>query len=206
MEIPLLEEIKKTRSIAEVGLLYCGNEFDRERYLELKAISMRMMSAVTGKPVETLEQVFSIVDDYPTAKVDVRALILSPDKKILLVKEGVDQKWTLPGGWADIGYTPKETAIKECIEETGLDVIPTRLLAVFDKRMHPHPPQPHYVYKLIFLCEPTSSQLSAGFDMLDVAYFDIDDLPELSRDRIIESQLKLVYHKAIDGDREAYFE
>ncbi len=206
MESTLLEEIKRVRSIAEIGLLYCSNDFDRERYLELKAISMRMMSAITGKQVETLELAFSIVDDYPTAKVDVRALILSPENKILLVKEGVDHKWTLPGGWADIGYTPKEVAIKECMEESGLAVMPTRLLAIFDKRMHAHPPQPHYVYKLVFLCEPTSSTLSAGFDMLDVEFFSIDELPELSTDRIVESQLRLVYQKAIACDNEAYFE
>jgi ADP-ribose pyrophosphatase YjhB (NUDIX family) len=109
-----------------------------------------------------------------------------------------------PGGWADVGYSPKETVVKEFKEETGLDVIPKALLAVFDKRLHAHPPQPFYVYKMVFYCEPVSFTFSKGFDVLDVQYFAIDNLPELSADRILKSQIELVYKKVLDSDFQTY--
>lgn len=204
MQNALLENIKRIRAIAEIGLLYNQNDFDRERYHELKNISFRMMSELTGQPMQSIRETYLPVDDYPTAKVDVRGLILNADKQILMVKEGVDGRWTLPGGWADIGSTPREMVIRECKEESGLDVEPTHLLAVFDKREHPHPPQPHYVYKLVFLCEPLTSEMAHGFDMLDVQYFDINELPPLSEDRILENQLRLLYKKVQDSDWETY--
>lgn len=104
---------------------------------------------------------------------------MSPEKKILLVQESMDGKWSLPGGWADVGCSPQQTIVKEFREETGLDVKAKALLAVFDKRFHAHPPQPFYVYKMVFYCEPASFALAKGFDVLDVQYFAIGNLPAL---------------------------
>ena len=145
-----LNEIKRLRSIADTGLLYTKNEYDKERYLELQEISFRLLNTFSGVSMEDLKLMLPQPKDYPTAKVDIRGLAISDDNKILMVKESIDGKWFLPGGWGDIGYSPKETIIKECKEETGLDIIPERLLAVFDKKMHAHPPQPFYVYKMVF--------------------------------------------------------
>ena len=142
--------------------------------------------------------------DYPTAKVDIRGLVISDENKILMVKESVDSKWSLPGGWGDIGYSPKETIIKEFKEETGLDIIPEKLLAVFDKKMHAHPPQPFYVYKMVFHCKIISAEVIKGFDVSDVQYFNIEDLPQLSEDRILKSQIELLYNKVITGDKDVY--
>jgi hypothetical protein len=147
----MLEEIKRLRAISETGLLYCSNEYDRERYEEINHLSFRLLETVTGIDPNTLRINLPLSKDYPTAKVDIRGLLLSPDNKILLVKEIADGRWSLPGGWGDVGFSPKEIVIKEFKEETGVDVVPERLLAVFDKKMHPHPPQPFYVYKLVFL-------------------------------------------------------
>lgn len=207
MNDQLLEEIKRLKSIAETGLLYCNNAYDKERYLELQEMSLRLLANLSGHNIESLKASFPITQDYPTAKVDIRGLVLSPDqKKILFVKESADGKWALPGGWADIGHTPKEIIVKEVKEETGLDVVPRALLAVFDKRMHAHPPQPFYVYKMALYCEAVSTEITKGFDVLDVQYFGIDDLPELSEDRILKSQIELLYNKALASDFEAYFD
>lgn len=200
----VLDALKRLKALADVGLLYCKNEYDKERYAEVQAISLQLLEAVSGHTIETLKTTFPAAADYPTAKVDVRGLVLSPDGKLLLVKESADGKWSLPGGWADVGYTPKEVIVKECKEETGLDVTPQRLLAVFDKRMHPHPPQPFYVYKLVFLCDAVSQTITKGFDVLDVQYFSIDALPELSEDRILKSQLELLYEKSRRADSAVY--
>ena len=206
MNNELIDEIKRLKSIADIGLLYHNNEYDKGRYQELQEISIQLLNKVTGQAIEILKESFPVCKDYPTAKVDIRGLVLSSDKKILLVKESVDNKWSLPGGWADIGHSPKEVIVKECKEETGLDVIPQALLAVFDKRMHAHPPQPFYIYKMVFYCKAISSQLNKGFDVLDVNYFDISNLPELSEDRILKSQIELLYKKVIESDYKAYFD
>jgi ADP-ribose pyrophosphatase YjhB (NUDIX family) len=204
IETGLLETAKRLQAIADVGLLYSKNEYDKERYAEVRHISLQVLSAVSGHTLTTIEKTFPPATDYPTAKVDIRGLLLSPDKKILLVREQADGKWSLPGGWGDVGYSPKEVMVKEFKEETGLDVVPQQLLAVFDKRLHPHPPQPFYVYKLVFYCEAVSSLITKGFDVLDVGYFAPDALPELSEDRILKSQIELLYKKIVSADWEAY--
>jgi ADP-ribose pyrophosphatase YjhB (NUDIX family) len=204
MNSGLVDEIMRLKTIADLGLLYCNNEYDRERYLELQEMSYRLLSVTSGHPINALKENFPLAKDYPTAKVDIRGLLLSPDKKVLLVQESIDKKWSLPGGWADVGLSPKEVITREFKEETGLDIIPKNLLAVFDKKFHPHPPQPFYVYKMAFYCEAVSSELKKGFDVLDVRYFNIDHLPELSKDRIVKSQIELLYKKVVSSDFEAY--
>lgn len=98
-----------------------------------------MMQQVTDAALEKIALAFHLVADYPTPKVDVRGVVLNETKQILLVKERLDGKWTIPGGWAEIGISPKENLLKEMKEETGLEVNADRLLAVFNKRCHPHP-------------------------------------------------------------------
>ena len=202
----ILDQVKKIKSLAETGLLYAKSEYDKERYAELYEISFGLLENISGHNIDTLKQYFPLATDYPTTKVDVRGLMLSPDNKILLVRESADSKWSLPGGWGDIGYTPKEVIVKEFKEETGLDVSVERLLAVFDKRMHHHPPEPFYVYKMAFYCKAISTEINKGFDVLDVQYFDINNLPELSEDRILKSQVELLYHKVISTDLETYID
>lgn len=202
--IDSLNEIKRLKAIADTGLLYCKNEYDRERYLEVQEITFRLLTKFSENSMEDLRWMFPPVKDYPTAKVDIRGLVISDDKKILLVRESLDGKWSLPGGWGDIGYSPKETIVKEFKEETGLNVNAERLLAVFDKKMHRHPPQPFYVYKMVFFCKQLTTQITKGFDVLDVQFFTINDLPELSEDRILKSQIELLAEKVFSNDREVY--
>jgi ADP-ribose pyrophosphatase YjhB (NUDIX family) len=204
MTSELMRDIIRLKSIADLGLLYHNNDFDKERYEELREISLRMLSIFSNQSMDELNTLLPVAKDYPTVKVDIRALILSPDKKVLLVKESMDGKWSLPGGWADVGYSAKETIIKEIKEETGLDAEVKYLLAVFDKHKHLHPPEPHYVFKLLFYCEAISTELQKGFDVLDVGYFNIDELPELSTNRILKTQLELVYNKVIENNFEPY--
>lgn len=199
-----LNEIKRLKSIADTGLLYTKNEYDKERYAELQEMSFRLLNEFSGVSMQDLKFMLPPAKDYPTAKVDIRGLAISNDNKMLMVKESIDGKWSLPGGWGDIGFSPKETIVKEFKEETGLDILPERLLAVFDKKMHAHPPQPFYVYKMVFYCKIISNELIKGFDVSDIQYFAIENLPELSADRILKSQVELLYHKIITGDKDVY--
>jgi len=60
-------------------------------------------------------------------------LFIVQDGKVMLVKRAVDPeegKWTLPAGFLDYGEAPREAAIREMKEETGLDIQITRLVDV----------------------------------------------------------------------------
>jgi hypothetical protein len=77
---------------------------------------------------------------------------------------------------------------------------------MFDKRLHPHPPHPDYVYKMVFYCKPVSVDITPGFDVAGADYFDIENLPSLSEERILKSQVERVFKKIMAGDFKTYFE
>ncbi len=201
-----LELIKRVKALSEIGMVYAVNGYDRERYEELRQISLKLMERISGQSLKVLEDFFMPAVDYPTVKVDVRAFVLNQEGQILMAKESVDGKWALPGGWADVGDTPSEAVIKEILEETGLTAEVQRLLAVYDKKCHAHPPQPFYVYKMVFLCKVDGGTLNPGFDMQAAAYFSLDQLPELSEDRILESQLEHLFQLTKNNGVEVYFD
>ncbi len=195
-----LHDLKRLKNMADIGHLYATNEFDKERYAELQEMALRWMGELGDHSLETLKLTFPAPTDYPTPKVDVRGLLLSPDKtQVLMVKESVDGRWALPGGWADIGSTPNEMMVREFREEAGLEVRVVRLLAVYDKSRHPHPPEAFYVYKLYFLCTEIAGSLSHGHDMLGVQYFDIGSLPPLSEARNTRQQIEHLHCMVLEG-------
>ncbi len=204
--ISLLNQIKQVKALAEAGLVFNKENYDAERYEELHRLALEMMALLGDLQVDKLTDFLIPETDYPTPKVDVRGVVLNEKNEILMVREQVDGAWTLPGGWADIGMTPAEVIVKEMREESGLEVMPQRLCAVFDKRCYNHPPQPHYVYKLIFYCEKTGGDFDPNFDIEEVGYFSIDHLPALSADRITESQLRKLHNHLMSGRTDALFD
>lgn len=201
-----LDLIKRIKSLAETGLIYHETEYDKERYEELLGISLELLSMVTDQPIATLNNFFMPASDYPTPKVDIRGFCLNKANEVLLVKEKLDGKWALPGGWGDIGFTPSEVIVKEIQEETGLDAKVIKLLALYDKKCHPHPPQPFYVYKLVFLCEINGGAIQPNFDIEEAGYFSIDNLPEISEDRILKSQILQLHEMVMANSPDVYFD
>lgn len=207
MQPNILNNIKRIKALAETGLLFTQNEYDIDRYNELKEISLQLMEEISDTPVEQLKMAFTPANDYPTPKIDVRGVVLNENGEILLVKEKMDGKWTIPGGWCEIGLSPNENLIKEMKEETGLNVTIERLLAIFDKKCHPHPPQPLYVYKLVFFCTINGSKtLNPDYEIADIGYFNMDNLPTLSEDRIVKNQLEIAHQKVINNNFDVYFD
>jgi ADP-ribose pyrophosphatase YjhB (NUDIX family) len=198
----LLTQAQRLQALAQAGLAYATDRYDLERYQEIRSISARLLQELTEEPLEKIIRVFASEDGYQTPKVDVRAVLFREGPEILLIKEKVDNgRWTLPGGWADVGYTPFEIAAKETYEETGLVVKPVRLLALFDKRKHPHPPQPWYVYKAFIQCEVQGGSLIQDTaETTGARWFRQDELPylDLSTDRTTESQLETIFRFASD--------
>ena len=200
-----LETAKRMQALAQAGLTYAENGYDRERYEELQTISLDILHRLTDEPVEKIRLLFANETGYQTPKVDVRAVVFE-GKKILMVREKADNRWSLPGGWADVGYSPKEVAVKEVREEAGLVVEPTRLLALLDKKFHPHPPSPFHTYKVFILCRTVGGELVPGLETYGVDYFAENCLPDLSVDRITEPQIRLMFELTRHPARDIAFD
>jgi ADP-ribose pyrophosphatase YjhB (NUDIX family) len=200
----LLAYAQRLQAIAQAGIAYATTPYDLERYEEARRLSVSLLQELSDEPLEKIVRVFASETGYQTPKVDVRCVIFRGEAELLLVKEKLDQgRWTLPGGWADIGYTPFEVAVKETQEETGLIVRPVRLLALLDKRKHSHPPQPWYVYKAFIHCEIKGGELTQETtETAGAHWFTQDNLTTLalSTDRVTASQLDLMFPFARNRD------
>lgn len=202
----LLELSKQVKTLAEIGLVYQKDDFDQDRYHNLRKIATEMMGLLMNQPLEAIEKAERPKSEYITPKVDVRAVVVNKNGKLLMVKEKTDGKWALPGGWADIGYSPSEIAEKETAEEAGMKVKAMRILAVMDKKCHDHPADIYYVYKIFIACDLIHENLERGFETTDVDYFPVNQLPELSTPRGTEEQLKMVYDLYQHPEKPPYFD
>jgi len=199
----LLNIAKRLKTMSHLGLTYANNEYDADRYKELEQISLELMNMVTEHPLEILTTYFHQKKEYITPKVDIRAVIFNNENEILLVKEKSDGRWSLPGGWADIGLSPADVAVKEALEETGFTVKPVKLLAVMDKRCHTHPPELDYVYKIFIHCRIIHGEYHPAFDILEVGFFARNAIPPLSLDRVLPAQIDLMFDYRDDPDKVA---
>lgn len=193
---------QKLNAIAQTGLTFSKDVFDTERYESLRHIATQLMASRFDIDPETLHHVTE--SGYATPKTDVRAFILR-DGKLLMVREAEDGLWSLPGGWADVGDTPSTAVCREVAEETGLQVKATKLLGVWDRNLHGHPPLPWHVYKLIFLCEETGGSLAINHETTSLGFFDINELPPLSLTRIVAEELEVSMAIAT-SDRPTFFD
>jgi HAD superfamily hydrolase (TIGR01509 family) len=187
-----LDWAKQIQSIAQIGLTYATDVFDLERYEALRQISVDILGRYTSAGADLIQLSFANEIGYATPKVDVRGVVFDHNK-ILLVKEKIDGAWALPGGWADIGYSPSEIAVKEIQEEAGFVVEPIRLLAVLDKKFHSHPPSPYHVYKMFIHCAIIGGSAMSGVETSEVQFFGENELPPLSVERNTEKQIKLMF-------------
>jgi ADP-ribose pyrophosphatase YjhB (NUDIX family) len=185
---PVVAWARELAAMSQTALTYAQDPYDTARYRRLRELAAEMLAIGADAPLEVVRGILAAETGHATPKVDVRALVLDGDR-MLLVRERSDGGWTLPGGWADVGETPSEAVVREVEEESGFVVRATRLLAVWDKRRHDHPPQPFFVYKLVFLCERLGGAARTSDETDDVAFFAPDALPPLSLDRVTPAQL-----------------
>jgi ADP-ribose pyrophosphatase YjhB (NUDIX family) len=191
---------QKIQSIAQAGLTYTENPYDIYRYEQLLQLTAEILHHYTGTTLDKIENLIRSEKGYLTPKVDVRGVVFREDK-ILMVREKIDGCWSVPGGWADVGLTPFEVAEKEVWEEAGLKVKAVRLLAVLDKRCHNHPPDLFYIYKMFILCHETGGVMSGGLETSDAGFFQQHQLPVLSKNRITEEQINLLYEYRNEPDK-----
>jgi ADP-ribose pyrophosphatase YjhB (NUDIX family) len=187
-----LQWTRRIAAIAQNGLTYTEGPFDRERYTELRQLAAEMMAAYGGADPEGVLELLRSQDGYATPKVDVRGVVFRDDR-ILLVREKEDGRWTLPGGWADEGYTAAEAIAKEIREESGYLARPVKLLAVYDRDTHGAPPLPWSVYKLFIRCELEGGTPTHSIETDGVGFFAEDEIPPLSRGRVAPGQVRRMF-------------
>jgi ADP-ribose pyrophosphatase YjhB (NUDIX family) len=190
MSIPKwLAWARRLQAISQSGLTYCQDKFDIERYYEIRDIAAEMAASGAALPSATpVQDLFTQLSGYATPKVDVRVAAFR-ENKILMVRELQDGRWTLPGGWADVGETPSNAAAREVREESGYEVRITKLAAVFDRNLHGHPPFIFHSYKLFFIAKICGGAPQDSHETADAQLVSENDLPPLSLTRVTPSQI-----------------
>lgn len=200
MSYKWLEWAKRIQSLSQSGLSFSTDIYDIERYEELRKISAEILAQHTSLEMKKINELFTNETGYQTPKVDVRGAVFN-DSKILMVREIIDDKWSLPGGFCDIGLSPSENIVKEMKEESGYEVNVKRLVALLDMNKHPHPPQPYHYYKIFIQCERIGGRAEAGLETKDVRFFAEDDLPPLSTNRNTVEQIQMLFDFSRNPDK-----
>ena len=188
----------RVQSIAQAGLAYGKNEYDLERYEELRDIAAQMVAINTDIPVEIVKMHFCNEDGYQTPKVDTRAVIFQ-DGKILLVHEK-NGTWALPGGWCDVDQSIASNIEKETKEEAGLEVKADQVIAVQDWRKHNKCNLPYGVVKIFVQCNVIGGNFQENIETTESKYFTKEELPEnLAVEKVTKEQIRMCF-EAYESD------
>ncbi len=179
------------QSLAQAGLTYGKDVYDRERYERIREISAEIMSHMTEIPVEKVKDLFCNESGYQTPKLDTRAAIFEEDK-VLLVREN-NGKWSLPGGWCDVNLSVGENTVKEVKEEAGLEVTADRVVAIQDRAKHNLPLYAYGVCKVFVQCSVLGGQFEKNIETTEYRYFPENELPELSTEKNTGEQIQMCF-------------
>ena len=191
MEDQILEWAKELQSIAQAGLYYGKDVYDRERYQRVRDIAAQMLSMRADLPMDKVIEVFCSDTCYQTPKVDTRAAIFL-NGKILLVREN-NGRWSMPGGWCEYNLAPADNAVKEAREEAGVDVAVKKLIAVHDKDKHNPKPYLFGIVKIFYLCELIGGEFAPNIETSASGFFGPDELPPLAEEKCSEEQVRMCF-------------
>jgi ADP-ribose pyrophosphatase YjhB (NUDIX family) len=201
-----LRVAQELRAIAQTGLTFTTDRFDRLRYERIRELAATMVARGSGGNYETILGILVEDKGYATPKVDVRGAAFV-DGRVLLVREISDGKWTLPGGWADINQTAAECVVREIAEESGFVAKALKLAAVHDYQRSNRPSR-HLdsIYKLFFICEIVGGEARTSDETSEVAFFARDALPPLSQGRTTAAQIERMFQHAEHPELAADFD
>ena len=192
--------LQRMLAITDTGLAYTKDPFDRERYEDLRQILWSLLQDQTELNQEELTAIFQPSGSYATPLMDVRAWIVQ-DQKICLVRGQGEDTWALPGGFGEVGYSPKENIRKEVQEETGFFAEVGSLLAIFDTNRFQM--QSKQYAKFVFDCRLLDGDFQENQEVAELGFFDISALPPLSEKRITKEQMEILW-QGYQGERKQY--
>lgn len=166
---------REIQALSQTGAHFSENEYQRERYLRLTEIAAEMMAEFSGQQYPDLIDLFSRQVGYATPKVDVRGAVFR-DGSLLLVKERMDNGWTMPGGWADVGDVPSAAVEREVWEEAGFHVATRKVVGVYDAN-RTGPLEVFHAFKIVFLCELIDGEPRPSLETSEVAFFPPGEIP-----------------------------
>lgn len=200
-----LQWAREIQALSQSGLAFCNSEFDRQRYERLAGIAAEITSTCSHLDKENLKKLFLAHPGYATPKIDVRSAVIN-EGNILLVQESMDKKWALPGGWADVGDIPSETAVRETEEESGFIVDPIKVIGVFDANRSEHDLEFFHAFKIVFLCKLIGGEAKPSNETLDAAFFSFDKLPPLSHHRTNLKHVNEIKEHLYNPGRKTFFD
>lgn len=198
---------KELQALSQSGLAYTQNVFERERYERIREISAEILTAYSAREISLakVKDLFCNEDGYQTPKLDTRAVIFDQTReKLLFVKEN-DGLWSFPGGWVDADETVASNTVKEAREESGLEVQPTRLLAVLIRDNRTGRTWVHNIVKIFVECTPLGGRFVPNSETLDARYFAEDELPEICTAKQTPEQISLCFRAVKDPNWQAVF-
>jgi len=189
--------VQQLQAIAQTGLAFTPDPYDRERYAQLRELAASIASHHTDAPFERIEALFRQDSCYATPRLEVRGAVFDSDHRLLMVREVADaNRWSLPGGWVDVGDSPAEAIRREILEESGYETRITKLAAVWDRSLHPYPYGPFACVAMFFLAELVGGTATTSLETCECSWFAIDQWPsDLSLGRVLPQQLhRMVTH------------
>jgi len=190
-----LQWVQQLQAISQSGLAFSKDPFDIERYKQLRELSALIASRHSDAPFARIESLFSQSTGYATPRIEVRGAVFDAKHRLLMVQELSDShRWTLPGGWADVGLSPSVAIHREIQEESGYDTRITKLAAVWDRSRHPYPHGPFACVVLFFLAELLGGTPSSSIETGSSHWFTSSEpWPDnLSFGRVLPHQLDLM--------------
>jgi ADP-ribose pyrophosphatase YjhB (NUDIX family) len=169
---------REIQAIAQTGLAFSKDPYDLDRFAALRRLSAKIMAEHTGADTLRIEGLFDAETGYATPKVGVRGAVFDAAGRILMVRETADDnRWTLPGGWADVNQTPAQSVVREVFEESGYHVRAVKLAAVWDRARHTHPPTAFSVVRMFFICVLEGGSPATSLETSEVGWFAETDVP-----------------------------
>lgn len=192
------------QSLAQAGIFYCKDDFDKERYERIREIAVEMISYQSDIPIGKVKDLFCNEIGYQTPKIDCRAAIFQ-NGKILLVQEN-NGTWSLPGGWVDVNVSVKENVVKEVKEEAGLDVTADMVIAVQDREKHNLPVYAYKVCKIFVLCTVIGGKFEPNIETVSSSYFGMNELPVLAAEKNNAEQIKMCFEANRSENWKTFFD
>lgn len=179
----LLRWAETLSGIARTGMGFTQSLYERERFEEVLHVAADIRAASIDEAEsdvlfeEWLATIGEGVAGYVTPKIAVAAVVGNEDGEILLTQRADSGWWLYPVGWADVGYSPSEIAIKEVFEETGIECEPVSLIAVLDGLRLGFARIP--MYSMLFHCRMIGGELHGHpLETSAVGFFARDALPQ----------------------------
>lgn len=170
-----LSLLDQVRSIAQLGLHYANNPYDRDRYEMLLDLTSKEYSKISEIKENIVKERFMQDLGHITPKVGVNGVIFSKDRKILLERRADDGTWGIIGGWCEAGESPQESLKREFLEETGLKVEVNELIEIFTRKPGDLG-QPHTSYHPLFVCEILEGEMQKSFESLELKFFHLNEV------------------------------